>query len=375
MTAASLRRVAIAATLLAVAAGCSSAATVVATTTTTSARSRATAKVATIETTTSTTVAATSATVTSTTVAPTTTTTVAPGPPVQPLTGLPLTDPAIMNRPALVIKIDNSPAKGVRPHVGINQADVVFEIQAEGISRYAAVFHSTVPDVVGPVRSGRTGDVDVVSQLSKPLYKCSGGNKYTIGLLQSSPNLTFLCGQDPGNTFRDSRGTRGVQVEHTLFTRPAALWALAPPGQGAPAPIFHFRGPADVVSGQPVSSVSMSFMATHVRWAWNPTLNGFVRTLDGTPHVDSTGRQVAAANVVVLFTTYVKNGNTGSPEAVSVGTGDAWVLTAGQIVTASWTRAQATDPYTITANGAPVGLTPGQTWVELPSPGDGVING
>jgi hypothetical protein len=269
------------------------------------------------------------------------------------------------------VKIDNSPERGVRPHVGINQADVVFEIQAEGISRYAAVFQSTVPDVVGPVRSGRTGDLDVISQLSKPLYKCSGGNGYTMDLLRASPNLTFLCGQG-ADTFRDRRQSN-MKPEHTLFVHPAALFAQAPAGQAAPAPIFTYRAPSDPVGGQPVTSIHMHFMATQVAWTWDPASNTFKRLLDGSPHVDSTGAQVDPANVVVLFTQYPTNGHTGSPEAVSVGSGDAWVLSAGRLVIANWTRAKNTDPYTITANGVPVGLSPGRTWVELPSPGDAVI--
>ena len=91
-----------------------------------------------------------------TTTAPTTT-----APPAEtptsgaPLTGLAITDPAKVARPALIVKIDNAP-KG-RPQEGINQADVVVEEGVEGgITRLAAIFHSQDIGEVGPIRSARS---------------------------------------------------------------------------------------------------------------------------------------------------------------------------------------------------------------------------
>ncbi len=99
------------------------------------------------------------------TTASTTTTTAAPAP-TFPLTGMPLTDPAQGQKPALVIKIDNVDQYS-RPQAGINQADIVYEEKIEGpISRFAAVFHSTELDLVGPIRSGRSTDVAIVSTVA-----------------------------------------------------------------------------------------------------------------------------------------------------------------------------------------------------------------
>ena len=74
-----------------------------------------------------------------------------------PLTGLPIEDPALAARSALVVKIDNHPE--ARPQSGLNQADIVFEENVEHLTRFAAVFQSQAPDPVGPIRSGRTQDV------------------------------------------------------------------------------------------------------------------------------------------------------------------------------------------------------------------------
>ncbi|MGA1311614.1 MAG: DUF3048 domain-containing protein [Ilumatobacteraceae bacterium] len=91
-----------------------------------------------------------------TTVAEATTTTTTLPPIVAPLTGLPVD--AAITRPALVVKIDNHPK--ARPQWGLNQADIVFEENVEMLTRFAAVFHTTDSDPVGPIRSGRKQDVD-----------------------------------------------------------------------------------------------------------------------------------------------------------------------------------------------------------------------
>ena len=102
------------------------------------------------------------------------TTDVASDVPVNPLLGTPLEDPTTATRPAMVVKIDNHP--GARPQAGINQADIIFEENVEKLTRYAAVFQSQGSDPVGPIRSGRFQDINLVGSLNKPLFVWSGGN-------------------------------------------------------------------------------------------------------------------------------------------------------------------------------------------------------
>src|SRR4029078_12309197 len=94
---------------------------------------------------------------------------------VMPVTGLPITDPAATQRVALVVKIDNHP--DARPQSGLNQADIVFEENAEQLARFAAVFQTNAPDPVGPIRSGRTQDVELLGSLHKPIFVWSGGKR------------------------------------------------------------------------------------------------------------------------------------------------------------------------------------------------------
>src|SRR4029079_14305803 len=88
-----------------------------------------------------------------------------PAEPVMPLTGLPITDPAAAQRVALVVKIDNHP--DARPQSGLNQGESVFQENVEQLTRFAAVFQTNAPDPAGPIRSGRTQDVELLGSLNK----------------------------------------------------------------------------------------------------------------------------------------------------------------------------------------------------------------
>ena len=98
-------------------------------------------------------------TTTTTTTRPTTTTTTAPQ--ISALTGLPA-DEEIRARPVVAVKIDNADGKST-PQIGINEADVVYEIQVEGqVTRFLALYQSTDAAPIGPVRSARSSELSLI---------------------------------------------------------------------------------------------------------------------------------------------------------------------------------------------------------------------
>jgi hypothetical protein len=112
-------------------------------------------------------------------------------------------------------------------------------------------------------------------------------------------------------------------------------------------------------------------ITTTVVYAWDDGSKTFHRTTDGAPHLDAAGNQVAPENVVFQVVSYhdtglVDRSGAAVPEADLVGTGDAWVLTAGRLIKGKWSRPSedATTGYT-TPSGDPIRLTPGRTWLEL----------
>lgn len=317
-----------------------------------------------------------------TTTVPTPTT--EPPPPVRsPLTGLPSADPAAEAHPAVSVKMDNSP--DARPQSGINDADVVWEMKVEGITRFAVVFHSHLVDAVGPVRSARSSDIDLVAQLTRPLFAWSGGNAgVTAEVLQAArdgvlTNVSFDAAE--GFYYRwDER-----RSPHNLYVNLVPLVAeRSPEGQLGPWPIFEYRVPETAphptpAGAVPVAGISIDFgLGSVVEYVWDEERQGWNRYQVDVRHpradsatVDLAGVQVSPANVIVQFVDYgVSAADSRSPRAITVGEGDAIVLTAGQAIPARWSRPDRAQPARfVDAAGQPVLLTPGTTWLALPSPG------
>lgn len=307
----------------------------------------------------------TTASTTTTTEAPaaTTTTTEAVPVPVAPLTGLPIDDPAILDRPALLVKIDNAP--GAWPQTGLNQADIVYEENVEGWTRLAAVFHSQGSDPVGPIRSGRTQDISLGTSLDRPLLVWSGGNATTTRLINRSEliNMSVSAAGPNGGYYRSS----DKRAPHNLFTRTSSIWALDEGRGGRPPAQFSF-GPDAASSGDVVTGVKLRMDGgMRASWEYDGTSGTFLRSRDDDPHVLSDGSRVSTHNVVVLECEYRTSvADSRSPEAQTTGSGPAWVYLAGRMIEGTWSRADESSPWILTsASGEAILLQPGRTWVEL----------
>lgn len=293
---------------------------------------------------------------------------IAPGV-LYPLTGLAVTDPIAAGRPALAVKIDNHPI--ARPQTGLNKADIVFEENVEGITRFIAVFHSEGSDPVGPIRSGRTQDIDLLSSYNKPLFAWSGGNANVTRAVNSSSlvNVGHSASKGKGGYFRSQER----KAPHNLYAQTKDLWTLAPEGSGPPPVQFTFRGESDArpATSTPFDGAKVSMTGLKVFWKWDAAAKNFVRFTENSrrqlePHV-SDDVQVNAKNVIVLYATYESSAaDKKSPHAVTVGKGNGFVLTDGGLVEMKWERANAETPFTFTDNaGAVIRMTPGRTWIEV----------
>ncbi|MCP5025156.1 MAG: DUF3048 domain-containing protein [Actinomycetia bacterium] len=293
--------------------------------------------------------------------------------PLAPLTGLPIASE--IGRPALAVKIDNLNAKA-RPQAGINEADVVFEIRVEGITRFMAVFHSSDADVVGPVRSARTSDINILNMLSTPMFTNSGMNAGTRNLLHSQGDfIDANVDSFPSEFYRE----RSRPSTHDLMTGSAQLYSHVDVTDD-PEPLFSFRSrggdlPDDAVEVAGVDIAYRGGGGARASYRWDGDAAGWTRTQQDTPHVDENDVQVAPANIVIMFVEYgVSQAASISPEAKTVGSGEVWVLTDGHLIEGSWERAAAADIPTFTdTNGDEIQLTPGRTWVALPDPGTATL--
>ncbi len=297
-------------------------------------------------------------------------------PPAAPLTGLPLTDLSLLDKPALIVKMDNVEPKA-RPQYGINQADVVYEERVEGsVTRLLTIFHSGESVPAGPVRSARTSDIGIFTPLNRPLFAWSGANEAFARRIRAAAVIDLGVDVVPGEYTRD----RSRPAPSNLMLKStAALRAMAPEGSGAPPALFTYRASGTVpahleqVAGAHVRYGTMPGSAP-VDYRWNG--EGWARSQKGTPHVDAAGVQVAPANVIIQFVRYLPTDTVDQfgkpiPEAEIIGEGDVWILTAGGLVVGRWAKpsVDAITRYT-DVDGNPIGLTPGRTWLALTEAGE-----
>ena len=279
-----------------------------------------------------------------------------------PLTGAQAPDESVIGRPALVVKIDNHPKS--RPQWGLNQADIVFEENVEQLTRFAAVYHSQGSDPVGPIRSGRIQDINLLASFNGPLFAWSGGNAQVSAAIRKSTmvDLSHSSANEAGGFRRESSRV----APHNLVAETSKLWTLAPADAKPPVPQFEYRADGETVptDSKPAGAVKISMDGVDIMWEWSPENLTFVRSQDDKPHVDMQDVRINAPNVVVVSVVYTRS--VSSPVAKSVGSGEVWVYTAGILIQGSWERLDPFKPFVFKdTKGAVIKLTPGRTWVEV----------
>lgn len=311
-----------------------------------------------------------STTTSTTTTLATTTTVPIPTGPVAPLTGVVVdeADTAAverLNRPALVAKVDNAPE--AMPQLGMDRADIVIELKVEGISRYMAVVHSQDATRVGPIRSARTSDPDLLAMFVRPLVAWSGGNPTVTRLMNNTPWIQALNPSQATNAYSRNRAK---SAPHNLIVDVPVLYTYADQPPAIPTPIFGYRVAGSEPVGAPTPGFQLFVGKSPSSWVWSAETGTWLRWANGVRQTVEGGPQIAATNVVVLHTPYeASSADRLSPEARTVGDGAAWVFTDGRVIEGRWERAEITQPWKLTdPEGRPILLTPGNTWVELPSP-------
>ena len=292
--------------------------------------------------------------------ASTSSTTSAPNYPIAPLSGLPDPTRLAATRPALTIKVENTPE--ALPQWGIDQADVVYEeIVNGGITRLAAIFNSHAPAKVGPVRSVRPTDQQIVFPLGG-IFAYSGGAPYAIAAISQAP-VKLVDESSAGSAmFRDPNR----QAPHNLYANAAGLFAF----KGTPTPppaLFQYRPSNQAAVGPSIAHFTVGFPSIYpVTWTWNAATASWDRSLFGQKIITGNGVQVSPKNVLVMFVNYVNGVGTFTSYANLQGSGPVWAFIGGREVRGTWSRAAKTDVISYTlANGKPLLVTPGQTWVEL----------
>ncbi|HJV08798.1 MAG TPA: DUF3048 domain-containing protein [Acidimicrobiales bacterium] len=286
-----------------------------------------------------------------------------------PLTGMPATDAAKLRRPAVAVKIDNNAQ--ARPQAGLEAADVIFEEFTEGITRFVVIFQSSDALQVGPVRSVRPGDPNIIKPFGGPLV-FSGGSPAVLNVVRAA-GITQVTENDRATLKRRS----GRKAPHNLYSTTEAMYAKAS-GVAAPSAFSTFLAPgvkSTAAGGTPVTRLSLSAApGVTAAYDWDGTANVWKRSTDGRPHLLEGNAQISPRNVIVQYTAYA---NFAADQKVKypevVGSGDAVVFVGNTQVKAKWSKSGPGSVTTFTDSaGRPIPLAPGQTWVHLQAPGSAV---
>jgi len=271
---------------------------------------------------------------------------------VSALTGLPYPDQVSRERRNLIIKVSNYPAI-VRPQSGLNRADVVYEYEVEGgVTRFAAIFRSDAPDHVGPVRSGRLMDLNLVP-MYQALFAYSGASAPVQSLLLDAPWALQIVSPSVGDNCEEAGFCRfpqdGLPFEHTLYADTNLIWERATRrgvNTGYRARGFAFADEPDA-GGQPVTDAFIDWYGQiDARWQWDDASQRFIRFTDGVAHFDAAdGEQLWADNIVIIEVPHEERPDLFEEESRSAsqqinlwGTGRAIVMRDGQYYAGRWER-------------------------------------
>lgn len=293
-----------------------------------------------------------------------------------PLTGEDPPGKVDVTRPAVAVKIENSPQ--ARPQSGLESADVVFEEIVEGgITRFMAIYHCGSSKQAGPVRSARFDDPKIVTPFTRVLAY-SGANAIVERELKAR-RLVFL---DEDNTTDELfRVPEGVLELHNLFADSEALRKLAVKRKVGPPLENIFAFGELPAKAKKARSVSVNFTGSNtIEYRWEG--GSWKRYEAGSPFLTATGEQIAVPNVLIQEVDIshsekiVDVAGNPSPDISLVGKGRLFLFRDGKVIKGTWLNPDDGGvPAFQTRQGETMTFAPGPIWVELVPSAKGTVKG
>jgi len=264
--------------------------------------------------------------------------------------------------PVLAVKIDN--IVYARPQTGLGAADIVYVIPVEGgLTRFMAIFSSHIPRVIGPVRSAREDDLQLLAQFGRAAFAWSGAQTHLVPRVETS-RIVDLYANIARGYYRDNRRI----APYNLYASGPTLLAQSRGASIAKGIGFLFGPPP--AGGQPTGRARVDYPSASYGFSWSASARRWLVSIDGRPGMTTDSGQLSAATVVIqhvrvgksLFLEY----GSAPPYAYTVGHGSAVVLRDGKAYQARWSRPypKGGTIFTTTA-GQAMTFAPGPVWVVL----------
>jgi hypothetical protein len=294
---------------------------------------------------------------------PTPTPTASPTPTVPALTGDPLTGTGSGTGPVIAIKVDN--AFLARPYQrGLTQAAIVYQELVEGGStRFMAIYEGPVKGEVGPVRSARESDVDILRGLGKPVLGFSGANRGVLRIFRAAAAKGYLVDASYGQATSAYRLGEHRRDARNFFARPAKL---ATKGGSASKPVdIGWRFGNAPTAGVPTLTGSVAFSGqSKITIRYNARTGRYVLSQGGRV-IPVSPANVVVQRVITRSSRFADVHGNVTPFTVSTGKGGVAVLHDGRMVNGTWNRTGFGPTRMLDKAGSDILLKPGPTWVFL----------
>jgi len=268
-----------------------------------------------------------------------------------------------------MVKIDNvGPA---RPHTNISKADIVYVEQVEGgLTRLAAIFSSVIPQRVGPIRSARISDIDILAQYGRVAFAYSGAQKKLLPVIDAA-NLQNLGAQaQPPSIYTtdlnrvapvamvlraDLLMAKVVEKNYQIGLAKSVGWSFGDAPQG----------------GKPTQSVIMHWPAARYSAQWSESESRWLLSHNSKSNLAESGKTLGPTTLVIQLVSitvseYKDKVGGITPFSQTVGSGRGFILRDGKTFPALWRRASEGEGTTwVLKDGSEIRFAPGQIWVAL----------
>jgi hypothetical protein len=293
-------------------------------------------------------------------------------------------DPANLERRPVAVKVQIFP-RGQRPPWGVSSADIVYDFyQTFGLTRLHAIFLGENAEVVGPVRSARLLDIDLVN-MYKSIFAFGGAESRTINklfnqafanrlILEGSGKCPPMCRVDPNNY-------NYLVVNTAEITNYANAQGIDNARQNLDGMSFNGVIPA---GGTAAPQIYVRFsISSYSRWDYDTASGRYLRFQDSIEANDvqseayepltdrENNAQVAADNVIVMLVPhqYAYGTRPGPNEVIDIllsGSGDGYAYRDGQVFKVTWNRPAPDSVLFLTLpDGTPYPFKPGNTWFQI----------
>lgn len=269
----------------------------------------------------------------------------------------------------LAVKIDDTtPA---RPQIGLKDADVVYIEQVEGgVTRLAAIYSSRYPAKIGPIRSARISDMELLSQYGKVAFAFSGAQSKLRPVIDRA-NLFNVGAEREGilvySRDKDRRAPWNMMLNtQALFERidKRGLDVVRAKNMG-----WNFAKKSKV--GEEILIAKMRWPATRYEISWSKDYSGWVISHDGTDKIDASGVPIVASTFIAQVVSITDSGygdkfGGRTPLVATVGTGSAFIFRDGRVIKGLWSRGdESSGTRFTTADGEEIAFKAGQIWFAL----------